>query len=322
VPSLVAERPWMRFLADDLLYHRTEECLQWLLQISAENPATASGGCERCHLYWYGNVSLKQAFTVKSFLATQDLDSTELWLWLDGERGYAGYEKNPLLRPLLPYVQVRRFDAKIEIADTPVERSPQLYEGVNPTLRSNLFRHVFLFKYGGIYADMDTMFLQDIRGLPTGAEEFCYRWSAHKPYGNSAFLRLRQYSETARALLVRCAEKGSCRPHEVLRFDDSIDLDLLVLPCVCFDPLWPHHDRRDRYHAAPFDRFGDFFRRFEPELLHNGSIRSYQDFFPGAFAYHWHNFWDASEDPNSYFGLFNQEFDTILKNRLAIEPAV
>jgi len=99
----------------------------------------------------------------------------------------------------------------------------------------------------------------------------------------------------------------------------SIDQDLLVLPCVCFDPLWPHHDRRDRYYAAPFDRFEDFFRRFEPEFLHNGSIRSYGNFFPGAFTYHGHNFWDAWEDPNSYLGLFNQEFDTILKDRLAKE---
>jgi len=98
----------MRVLADGQFSRRTEECLQWLLQISAESPATVSGGCERCHLYWNGDFSLKQAFAVKSFLATQDLNSTELWLWLDDEGGYAGYEENPLLHPLLPYVQVRR----------------------------------------------------------------------------------------------------------------------------------------------------------------------------------------------------------------------
>jgi hypothetical protein len=35
---------------------------------------------------------LKQAFTVKSFLATQDLERSELWLWLDSEHGYVGYK--------------------------------------------------------------------------------------------------------------------------------------------------------------------------------------------------------------------------------------
>lgn len=310
----------MRFLENGRLYRDTEECLQWLLQVCTNSLTTASERCERCHLYWYGNFSVKQAFAVKSFLATQDLDKTELWLWLDGEHGYAGYEENPLLRPLLPYVQVRRFDARVEAAGTPVEHSPQLYKRVSPKQRSNLFRYAVLFKHGGIYADMDTMFLRDIRGLPSGAEEFCYQWSAHMPHGNNAFLRLRKNSETARALLVQCVEKGSCRSRDVLRFDDSGDLGLLVLPCVCFDPLWLHHDRKDRYRAAPFDRFGDFFRRFGPEFLRSACIRSSRDFFPGAFAYHWHSFWEASEHPDSYFGLFNREFDAILEDWLAIEP--
>jgi NADPH-dependent ferric siderophore reductase len=75
----------MRFLANERLYRRTEECLEWLLQIPSESRSSTSDERERCHLYWHDSFSLKQAFAVKSFLATQDLDRTELWLWLDGE---------------------------------------------------------------------------------------------------------------------------------------------------------------------------------------------------------------------------------------------
>ncbi len=44
----------------------------------------------------------------------------------------------------------------------------------------------------------------------------------------------------------------------------------------------------------------------------------YRDFFPGAFAYHWHGYWDAPEHQDSYFGLFRREIDRALEERLAL----
>lgn len=273
-------------------------------------------------MYWYGVFSLKQAFAVKSFLATQDLNNSELWLWLDVESGHANYEENLYLRPFLNFLHVKCFDPEVEARNTPLEQRSELYDGVKLASRSDFFRHVVLYKYGGTYVDMDMMFLRDM-SAPLGNkhfhEEYCYRWSAHLPYGNSAVLRLRQHSDTARTLLVICGEAGSCRPKNVLRFEDNADLDLLVLPCSFFDPLWPHHDGKDNYGTAPFRRFGDFFRKFGWWFKQNPAVRSYRDFFPGAFAYHWHNFWDVREHKDSYFGLFNREFDIILREKLGIE---
>ncbi|HEY7535740.1 MAG TPA: glycosyltransferase, partial [Thermodesulfobacteriota bacterium] len=180
------------------------------------------------------------------------------------------------------------------------------------------------YKYGGVYTDMDIMFLRNMHTLFCNEYwqgEFCYRWSAHLPYGNSAVLRLRQYSDIAHSLLDICGKVNSCDPRSVLRFEENRALDLLVLPCVFFDPLWPHYDRRDRYDAAPFHSFKDFFQRFDTYFRRNLAIRSYRDFFPGAFAYHWHNCWNAQEHKDSYFGLFNQEFDYILRDRLDIKVA-
>jgi glycosyl transferase-like sugar-binding protein len=311
----------MRFLPNERLYSRTDECLEWLSRIPVARHDGPAGARERCHLYWQGGFSAKQAFAVKSFLATQDLERSELWLWLDGADGHAGHEENPFLRPLLPHIQVRRFDPEAEARGTPVEGRSELYDDMSSTRRSNLFRFVVLFKHGGIYADIDTMFLRDVHDLPSEADECCSRWSAHVEYANSAFLRLRQGSETARALLARSREIGSCRPRHLLRFDEGPGFDLLVLPCALFDPLWPHNDRKDRYRAAPFDRFEDFFRRFGWRFRRQAGIRSHRDFFPGAFAYHWHNFWDAPEQPDSYFGLFDREFDAILEDRLGVRPS-
>jgi hypothetical protein len=308
----------MRFFANRELYYRTAECLAWLRETSFDGPAATSSERELCHFYWYGDFSLKQTFAVMSFLATQDLDRTELWLWLDGESAYDGHEENPLLRPLLPYVQVHRFDAKIAARGTPAQRRPELYEDVTPTARSDFVRCVVLFKYGGIYIDMDMMLIRDLGGLPP--DEFCYPWGTKQPYGNSAFMRLRQGSETAHEILATAAAKRSCHPHTIFHFDHCADLDILVLPCPFFDPLWPHHEGSDTYEAAPFSRFRGFFRRFGPRAFpQTAPILTYRDFFPGAFAYHWHNYWDVPEIADSYFGFFYQEFEAILDERLGVE---
>jgi hypothetical protein len=119
-------------------------------------------------------------------------------------------------------------------------------------------------------------------------------------------------------LLARCAAGGTCHPKHAFGFAENRDLDLLVLPCPFFDPLWPHYDGQDSYDAAPFSRFADFFRRFGWRFRRRTDIRSYQDFFPGAFAYHWHNFWGAKQYKRSYFGLFNADFDRILRDKLGI----
>ena len=72
-------------------YSRTEYCLQFLRELDAETTKAGLQTVERYHMYWHGTFSSKQAFAVKSFLATQDLNNSELWLWLDSENGYAGY---------------------------------------------------------------------------------------------------------------------------------------------------------------------------------------------------------------------------------------
>jgi hypothetical protein len=304
----------MRFLSDERLYSETGHCLRFLESVPAA-PAIARPW--RAHMYWRGPFSRKPALAVKSFLATQHAGA-ELWLWLDVEDGYRGCEHNPFLMPLLPHLTVNPFDAAREAIGTPLEGRPDLYEKLPPVRRSNLARFVALFKYGGLYADMDVLFLRDLTPLFEDArfsDEFCYRWSAHLPYGNSAVLALRRESATAEALLARCRERGSCRPRDVLRFGEDPDVDLLVLPCPFFDPLWPRRDGQDLTSDAPFDRFEDFFRRFGWRFARPTPPPTVETFFPGAFAFHWHNNWRLRENEQSYFGLFDRELDAKLADR-------
>jgi hypothetical protein len=311
----------MRYLADERLYTDTGYCLRYLRE--APPPAVSRWSePELYHVYWSGRFTRKVALAIKSFLATQDLSRSELWLWLDGLDPGRG-ERDPLLAPLLPFITVKRFDAAAEARDTPLERRTDLYESARKVVRSDFHRLVTLFRHGGVYVDADTLFLRDLRELPLPEElpaEFCSRWSG-RPWVNTALTRLERESAVGLWLLSRADAQNSCRPQELTRAaeGEELDVDLLVLPSGLFDPLWLHVDRVDVFADRPFDSFPDFFRPFGWRFRRKPEIRSYRDLFPGAFAYHWHNLWQARERASSYFGLVEAELDAELRERIGMD---
>jgi hypothetical protein len=311
----------MRWLPEQQLYTSTEACLRYLRALTDNAAGGLTTPRERYHLFWNGEFGAKQAFAVKSFLATQDLDRTELWLWLDHKGGYAEHASNRFLSPLLPFLQVRAFDPVFESRDTPVERRPDLYVDSGFRARSDFVRHLVLFKFGGTYLDMDVMLLRDFRGLShhwPGAS-YCYQWSSAQPFANSAVLRLTGGGQTALALLAKGAQIESFHPRRLLRFDELEQVDMLVLPCTFFDPLWPHVDQRDVLADAPFETFGAFFEPIKPRSGDDPGQSPGESFFPGAFAYHWHNQWKAPESPRSYYARFGRWFDARISEKLGIE---
>jgi mannose-6-phosphate isomerase-like protein (cupin superfamily) len=111
--------------------------------------------------------------------------------------------------------------------------------------------------------------------------------------------------------LEKAFDKQSARPRDLLRFKESLDIDLLVLPSTVFDPLWLHRDRKDRYGDAPFDEFEDFFSTdYAPK-----GPNAHQSFFPGAFAYQWHGCWQAPEVRESWFGALEAWVDDIVADK-------
>ena len=306
----------MRFLPDERLYWDADYCLRFLRDLEMPDEEDAPTG-ETYHLYWRGPFTTKHAFAVKSLLATQGRRG-EVCVWLDAENGYPGHEQNEALQSVASEISVMAFDPAVECRGTPLEGRTELQQHPSPLEQANLFRLVVLYQHGGVYLDLDTMLLRDLSDLivqPFMTEDFCCRWSAHLPYGNNALLRFRRGSETAWKLMERSVEEGTCNPTVILRFEGAEEIDLTVLPCAFFDPLWPHADGKSRLERAPFDGFDGFFRKFGWRFRPDREIGSYRDFFPGAFAYHWHNHWDAQEHERSYFGQFAREFDEELRDR-------
>lgn len=257
------------------------------------------------HSYWYGEFGRKQAFCLKSFLATQDRERLELWLWLDEAAGYDNYEANPWLQPLLPYIATRPYNPEKAIAGSPFERTKRVFcqQEWLPG-RADAFRIWALSQYGGFYFDIDTVFLRDIGDLLSG-DEFVTAWERQR-YANNAFLYLRKNSFLT-AEIVKKAVKNRCfHPWFLFDYENSYMRYLKVYPCCYFDPLWLGYAE------------GMSIRGFEGLFADKESAASgaecgtYQDFFKGSYAFHWHNQWDRDISDTSYFAQFEREFESRL----------
>jgi len=303
----------MRFLADSRLYYDTAYCLAFARKLPAQSPRPQTTR-NLFHFYWYGPFNRKVVFALKSFLATQDPERAEAWLWLD-YTGTRPDSQEAFAAALGGEVRILTYDPPECAVGTPLATAPTLLTPQDPVARSDAFRLLILYRHGGVYVDMDTMFLRDFGVLfdTYGDGSFCYRWSARQHFGTNAIMYMERANPLGLELIRRCIEIGSCKTRLLLRHEHA-DIDLLELPCVLFDPLWPHFDREDRFAKAPFKKFRDFFRPFG--LLHRRKqhIRSMADFFPGAFAYQWHGFWNMTEYEESYFGMFEREIDTRLSS--------
>jgi hypothetical protein len=172
------------------------------------------------HTYWRNDLApfgRRQEWMIKSFFATQDPKTTKLILWSNGDLSH-----NKILGEYIKRYP-ERFELKIAdisklAKGTALEGSTRLT--VNDTRAwtdGDLLRLLLLWNYGGVWADMDSLFTRDLE--PLVEHEFVTQWDCYgtcstlrlvshsrrfilivflpdKPYSpfNGAFLRFRQYS--------------------------------------------------------------------------------------------------------------------------------
>lgn len=261
------------------------------------------------HTYWNGEFGNKQAFSIKSLLCTQNMKNIEIWLWLDEKNGYNQLNNNKYLKELEPYIKILKFNCDNEIQGTPFEKIKKYFHYEKRlSFKADDFRMITLYKYGGVWFDLDIMFLRDMENLLRG-KEFCYGWE-FQPYANNALIYLRKGSYIANYLQKKINRKKSTQPWVLFNYTDKKLSSLMHYPFAFFDPLWGGYSD-----DMPISNFDEFFKEFDDDFKKKDYIHSYKDFFKGAYTYHWHNKWELKEFENSYFGLFNKEFNDILKIR-------
>lgn len=285
---------------------KEEKC--YLRAISVPESASVKASFEEkriiAHAYWYGELGRKQIFSLKSFLATQNIDIVEVWLWLDSKNGFEHYSENEMLQMLLPYLAVKRYDPVSEIMHTPFAKCKEMMtQEHNLAARADAFRVLMMYKYGGLYFDLDVMFLRDFHQLFLG-DEFVYAWE-RQPFANSALMYCRKGSYITTSIVRKAIQKRSCLPWVLFRYDDRQMDYLMVYPCCFFDPLWMGVQE-----GMSIKSYSDLF--CDKNELTSPKVVSFRDFFPGSYAFHWHNMWNSEIDDNSYFAQFELEFDEII----------
>ena len=208
-------------------------CLEWMATESdcvqgglpvPPSPVHSGGPVEtvRYHMYWAGALTRVALLSLKSFLVTQPAASTRLTLWTTPPGDSAGGRSPADLVALLangdpeaatvltwaPRVEVRAFRVADEWAAIRADfdgipadlRLPDAPGGGQPVGFSDLVRLIVLDRYGGVYVDMDVLFVRDLSPLLHIAP-FVYGWGCDDDLINTAVFALAARSNVAWALM-------------------------------------------------------------------------------------------------------------------------
>lgn len=171
----------------------------------------------------------------------------------------------------------------------------------------NLLRILILAAYGGVYLDSDVLVLNSLAPLANYGKDFWYRWSNQK-YCNNAVLFFEKGSPAIQALAKEIIKLGGVKKAASLchckRMTPRVGTLVEMLPSAYFDPSWVMYDKQltatQRYASKQYGAFsfGSYF--FQAKQI----AHARDGFFPGAFAYHWHNQFDEPFGNNSIAETF------------------
>jgi hypothetical protein len=276
------------------LYHDWRKAIAFCQSLPDMSPSEPV----RFHMYWrerHGRFwktirpfGRKQALPVKAFLATQDLSKCSLTVWSDRD-----LSSNEWLRPLLPHISIMSYDVAREAAGTPLEGHERIYRQQDSRAYrdGDLFRILVLFKYGGVYADMDTVLLRSLGVFLD--QEFVYQWDRFDDLYAPALMRLRAGSDFARALVQGIIDIPAGKYNwgrENVKRAVQRGHAITVFPSPFFNTEWQ---------ADPA------FRPF-------ANTASSANLYDGAFAWHWHNQWEAPIEPGCKF----ERLERIMEQKL------
>lgn len=255
----------------------------------------------------------KELMVVKSFLATQDLNKSKLILWSDYD-----VKNNELLKPYKDLIEMRVYKPFDEAKGTLLENKREYLTASDEKhyMQSGILRFLMLYKYGGIWADMDMVFLRDFK--PILNQDFAYMWGSSRDFEKANPNSGDCFGPCAALMgAIKGGEHISICMEELARTG--------IRPCTtCFDEdLLAKVYRRKRFTVFPSAFFDTEWQIGVKSVPLNQAIQagwfaknSHSNYlFLEAFAWHWHNTSRKYEDicEGSKFYLLENYIDDRLK---------
>ncbi|KAI8143813.1 hypothetical protein BJV82DRAFT_609536 [Fennellomyces sp. T-0311] len=168
------------------------------------------------HAYWRADlapVGPKQLAVIRSFFATQNVNASVLYLWSNGD-----LSTSPIIQDIKAQVgdrlQTRLYEPKELSKGTPMEGSPHLeYNDSQGYLDGDLIRLLVIYRYGGMWFDMDALLIRDMS--PLFEHEWLSHWDCFQPNlfpFNGAFMHFKKKSPYLCEMLSEMANGPLPRP--------------------------------------------------------------------------------------------------------------
>jgi hypothetical protein len=252
----------------------------------------------------------KELMVLKSYLATQNLDKTKLIIWSDYD-----ISDHPEVQAYknLECLDFRIYDPYEEAKGTPVEGVGQL--AANDTkyyLKSDFLRILAGYKYGGVWIDMDIVFLRDFK--PILDQEYMYQWGGETDFASegacATVLSLFRESEFAKELLAEVMKMPVIPDSTIWGKDMFAQLwrrypKFTIFPATFFNTEWliskVSAEERDAVKWGWFEN----------------KVQNPDHLFLEAFAWHWHNSSNKNKKvvEGSKFDLLEKFIDQKLQER-------
>lgn len=254
------------------------------------------------HCYWRvpKDFGRKQVAVLKSIIVNHANSDVEINLWSNVD-----LSNNIYFKEVASFVTLKIFNLQEEIKGTVLEdcsflKDPgQVYDHLC-YLEGDVFRLLVLNKYGGFYIDMDVLVLRDM--APLNDLEFLYQWgtsgfSDFEPdiTMNGAVMRLSAGSVVSQEFLRILAQTPPVKDSFIWGnklYSRLKQNKILALPGMWFNSEWGFENTQ----MDPFNNIGPV------------------NLFPGAFAWHWHNRWDAPIHIGSKFAVLEQDINNKFKS--------
>jgi len=228
------------------------------------------------HCYWNGNLNEKHLYSILScyfFNVYNNKHRIVLWLENNIPNHYNDQINN--------YAELRTFSFKNESKDFNIKNNFSYV-----TFYSDCIRNLLLYNYGGVWFDLDCLFLRCFDPIFCNFKsEIClYQWSTETYPNNAIYISLEPKSEKMKNNINFIINRNLGWGFQQANLTYDLPLDILVLPCSWFDPGWVEN---------PYNiHFLNFFE-------HTDQTYDFNNFFKGTFCYHWHNKWNNEIDDNS-----------------------
>lgn len=244
------------------------------------------------HCYWNGNLNEKHFYSILSCYYFNVFNNKhKIVLWLENNTSNHFNEK------VEKYCEIRQFSLEKERDNTNFVPKDFYYKKILPYY-SDLIRCLLLFNYGGCWFDLDCFFLKGFDPIfKNFANDICvYQWENQNYPNNAIFISLKAKSEKMKNNINYIIRRNKGWGFQEARLTYDLPLDMLVLPCSWFNGDWIQNP----YNIGTIN----FFKNSEKTY-------DFDNFFNGAFCYHWHNKWDMQIEENS---IISQLVSIIQKN--------